>query len=106
MLRILLLASLTALTPAQDFPTKADAYVQSWTRDGQFCGAILVAKDGQPIFRKGYGLANSEWDIPNSPETKFRLARISHKSAAKSCDLWDNCVSTQRVKSKEQRLLL
>ena len=73
MLRILLLASLTALALAQDFPTTADAYVQSWTRDGQFRGAILVAKDGQPIFRKGYGLANSEWDIPNSPETKFRL---------------------------------
>ena len=34
------------------------------------------------------------------------LARISHKSIAKSRDPWDNCVSTQRVKSKEQRLLL
>lgn len=82
MLRILLLASLTALALAQDFPTKADAYVQSWTRDGQFRGAILVAKDGQPIFRKGYGLANSEWDIPNSPETKFRLGSITKQFTA------------------------
>ena len=46
------------------------------------------------------------WELSNTMETSFCLARISHKSIAKSRDPWDNCVSTQRVKSKEQRLLL
>ncbi len=82
MLRIPLLASLAALALSQDFPTKADTYVQSWARDGLFRGSILVAKDGHPIFRKGYGLANSEWDIPNSPETKFRLGSITKQFTA------------------------
>jgi len=81
-LRFLLLSSIAVLAIAQDFPAKADAYVQSWTRDGLFRGTILVAKDGQPLFRKGYGLANAEWDIPNSPETRFRLGSITKQFTA------------------------
>jgi CubicO group peptidase (beta-lactamase class C family) len=45
---------------------------------------VLVAKDGQPVFRRGYGLANSEWDIPNTPETKFRLGSITKQFTAAS----------------------
>jgi len=67
---------------AQDFASSAEAYVQSWVRDGLFRGTVLVAKDGVPVFRKGYGMANSEWDIPNTPETKFRLGSITKQFTA------------------------
>ena len=30
------------------------------------CGAVLVAKDGQALLNKGYGLANRELDVPNT----------------------------------------
>ena len=33
---------------------------------------------------KGYGLANLEWDIPNSPSTKFRLGSITKQFTAAS----------------------
>ena len=72
----------TSVLLAQDFSATAEAYVQSWVRDGQFRGAVLVAKDGQPVFRQGYGMANSEWDIPNTPETKFRLGSITKQFTA------------------------
>ena len=82
-MRNLILSLLIAsLAHAQDFAAKADAYVQSWVRDKQFRGVVLVAKDGQPVFRKAYGNANDEWDIPNSPETKFRLGSITKQFTA------------------------
>jgi CubicO group peptidase (beta-lactamase class C family) len=36
-----------------------------------FNGSVLVAENGKVIYKKGVGLANMEWNIPNSPETKF-----------------------------------
>ena len=39
-------------------------------------GTVLVAKDGQTLFAKGYGLANVEHDVPNTVKTKFRLASV------------------------------
>jgi len=44
---------------------------------GLFSGAVLVAKDGEVIYSEGFGLANREWDIPNTIDTKFRLASVS-----------------------------
>ncbi len=44
---------------------------------GYFSGAVLVAEDSQVIYRKAFGLANREWEIPNSIETKIRLASVS-----------------------------
>jgi CubicO group peptidase (beta-lactamase class C family) len=36
-----------------------------------------VAENGKVLFKKGYGLANMEWNIPNEPDTKFRLGSIT-----------------------------
>ena len=34
------------------------------------------------ILSRGYGFANLEWDIPNTPDTKFRLGSISKQFTA------------------------
>lgn len=39
--------------------------------------AVLVVKDGKIILNKGYGLANLEHKIPNTPHTVFDLASLS-----------------------------
>lgn len=44
---------------------------------GLFSGAVLVADRGEVIYKSGFGLANREWNIPNAPNTKFRLASVS-----------------------------
>lgn len=61
----------------QDYAARADAFVNVFVKQGKFMGTALVAKDGKPVFRKGYGVANVEWDIPNTPDTKFRLGSIT-----------------------------
>lgn len=82
-MRILLSLWLSAaLLCAQDFTAKAGAYVDSWARDGHFSGTVLVAKDGKPLLRKGWGMANREWNIPNAPDTRFRLGSITKQFTA------------------------
>src|SRR5690606_34213680 len=44
--------------------------------------AVAVVKKGEVIHRKGYGLANVEWNIPITPDTVFRLASISKQFTA------------------------
>ena len=68
--------------PAQDLAAEADAFLRSLAAEQKFQGAVLLARDGQPLFRKSYGLANAEWDIANTPETKFRLGSITKQFTA------------------------
>ena len=48
---------------------------------GLFSGAVLVADGGEVIYKEAFGLANREWMIPNTTDTKFRLASISKQFA-------------------------
>lgn len=45
-------------------------------------GSIVVTQNGKIIFAKGYGLANLEYDIPNTPQTVFHQASISKQFTA------------------------
>jgi CubicO group peptidase (beta-lactamase class C family) len=39
--------------------------------------AVLVLRDGVPIFRRGYGLADVELHVAASPDTNYRLASMT-----------------------------
>jgi D-alanyl-D-alanine carboxypeptidase len=43
----------------------------------KFSGAVLVAKDGKPIFSQAYGMADREKQIPNTLETRFRIGSMN-----------------------------
>lgn len=62
---------------SQDKAEKIDQLIQKYHEYGQFNGSVLVSQAGKIIFKKGYGLANREWDIANDPNTKFRLGSIT-----------------------------
>jgi CubicO group peptidase (beta-lactamase class C family) len=47
-----------------------------------FSGAALVAEDGKVIYSKGFGLANMEWNVPNAPDTKFRIGSLTKQFTA------------------------
>ena len=61
----------------QDFSVKIDQLVQSYSNIKKFNGTVLVTQNGNKIFSKSYGMANFEWDIPNSEHTKFRIGSNS-----------------------------
>jgi CubicO group peptidase (beta-lactamase class C family) len=67
---------------AQDKATKIDQLVSLYNKYGQFNGSVLVADNGKVIYKKGFGLANMEWNIQNQPDTKFRLGSITKQFTA------------------------
>ena len=72
---------LAAAGMAQDV-SRMDQVVQSFVANKTFMGSVLVARGDQVIFSKGYGSANLEWNIPNSPTTRFRLGSVTKQFTA------------------------
>lgn len=66
---------------AQD-PERFDQVVRLQADAGGFTGAVLIGRDGQVVFDKGYGLANREWNIPNDGQTKYRLGSVTKQFTA------------------------
>jgi CubicO group peptidase (beta-lactamase class C family) len=62
---------------AGDLASALQTRVEQATIAGDFSGAVLVAKDGVPIFQGAYGLADRERGIPNQLDTRFRIASLS-----------------------------
>ena len=79
-LSVMLLISTAAI--GQSKSDDIDALLDQYLSYGKFNGSALVAKDGEVILKKGYGMANMEWDIPNSPNTKHRLGSITKQFTA------------------------
>src|SRR5215831_8992385 len=63
---------------------RMEQVVQSFVKDKQFMGSVLVARGQTILLDKGYGFANLEWNIPNSPTTKFRLGSITKQFTSAS----------------------
>src|SRR5581483_27956 len=65
-----------------DFEAKAWEYMDARLLATRFSGAVLVAVDGRPVFRHGYGAANLDHDVPNTPRTKFRIGSLTKQFTA------------------------
>src|SRR6185503_13851019 len=70
-------AQATDRAASQAKARKIDELMTLYYSLGQFNGSVLVAEKGEVIFKKGYGLANMEWEIANAADTKFRLGSIT-----------------------------
>ncbi|MCI0660807.1 MAG: serine hydrolase [Acidobacteria bacterium] len=87
---------------------KIEEYLNAAANQG-FTGSALISRDGKVIFSKGYGLANRELDVLNTPPTKFRIGSITKQFTAAAilllqergklsvqdpiCKFFDNCPS-------------
>jgi len=80
MLLLLILACLPLLAKGE--AKKIDKLLQTYHDIGQFNGVALVAQDGKVVYEKGFGMANFEWQIPNTPNTKFRIGSVTKQFAA------------------------
>jgi CubicO group peptidase (beta-lactamase class C family) len=80
--RIAIAFLLVSICLAQDNVARMEQVVRSYLDAKQFMGSVLVARDGKVILSKGYGSANLEWDVPNSPTAKFRLGSITKQFTA------------------------
>ena len=81
--RVLPLVLVVAPCLAQN-AARMDEIVQTYVANRQFMGCALVARGAEVLYSKGFGSANLEWDIPNAPNTKFRLGSITKQFTAAS----------------------
>lgn len=61
---------------------KLDKLISTYAEYGKFNGSVLVAEKGNVIYKKGFGLADREWNVPNQPDTKHRLGSITKQFTA------------------------
>jgi CubicO group peptidase (beta-lactamase class C family) len=67
---------------AQSKASQIEDLMSLYTEYGQFNGSVLVAEDGEVLYKHGFGKANMEWDIPNATNTKHRLGSITKQFSA------------------------
>ena len=67
---------------ASEIRTKVDEYMNAAVTVYGFSGSILVARNGQPVVSKGFGMANVELAVPNTPQTVFRLGSVTKQFTA------------------------
>ena len=63
--------------PADPRAAGVAALVSEYHRVGQFDGVVLVAEAGHVIFRGAFGLANREWNIPHTMDSRFEIASMT-----------------------------
>ncbi len=52
-------------------------YLEKASAEGSFSGTVLIAKDGTPLLKKAYGLADRSFQVPNKIDTKFNLGSMN-----------------------------
>lgn len=71
-------------TTRPDLAPSIDAYLSGLARAQSFSGAVLIARGGKVLLAKGYGMADSEKSVPNTPRTRFRIASLTKQFTAMS----------------------
>lgn len=59
-----------------------DALMTAYCSNGQFDGVVLVSEKGQIIYKKAFGIADREWKVPITIDTKFKIASLSKSFTA------------------------
>ena len=85
--RLLLHAAILLLvfqsgTLAQNRAAKIQKVLAQAHKYRQFNGSALVAENGKVVYKGAFGMANMEWGIPNTPDTRFRLGSITKQFTA------------------------
>ena len=88
--RFLFLVSAALTAFSQVTPQRLEEQAQAYYDAGMFQGTAIVAQDGKVLFSKGFGMANMEWSIPNTPDTRFRLGSITKQFTAMAVCCWSS----------------
>jgi hypothetical protein len=62
---------------SKDISREMEAYMKKLADADVFSGTVLLAKDGQPVFKAAYGTANKDFNVPNRIDTKFNLGSMN-----------------------------
>lgn len=71
-----------APAPTQDMRQEMDAFLQAYLDSGTFMGSAIVARGDEVLLSQGYGMANLELNVANTPETVFRIGSLTKQFTA------------------------
>lgn len=74
---LILFIFLSAYSFSQSKSKKLEEVMKTYHNYNMFDGAVLVAEEGKVIYKGAFGLANREWNIPNTTDTKFMIGSVS-----------------------------
>jgi CubicO group peptidase (beta-lactamase class C family) len=85
-IHLLLAACIVCFAPAalaaDPPPAAVDKIFATWDKPDTPGAALAVVRDGKIVYSRGYGLANLEYGVPNSPTTIFHAASLSKQFTA------------------------
>ncbi|MFK7953149.1 MAG: serine hydrolase [Ekhidna sp.] len=65
------------LANGQNKKAQIEKLLNTYAEYGLFSGSVLVAEDGGLLYKNGFGLANIEWRMSNTAQTRFRIGSIT-----------------------------
>jgi CubicO group peptidase (beta-lactamase class C family) len=71
-------------SPAESVTARVDKLFAQWDKPDSPGCALGIVKDGKLIYKRGYGMANLEYNVPISPKSVFNLASMSKQFTAMS----------------------
>lgn len=82
-------SDMTAKTQPSDDETakKADAFLAQWDKNDMPGCSVGAVKDGRLVYKRAFGMANLDYDVPNTASTLFNLASASKPFTAASIAL-------------------
>ena len=69
------------MTNHESLEAKVDQVFAEWDKPDSPGAALSIIRDGEIIYKRGYGMANLEYDIPIAPTTIFDIASVSKQFA-------------------------
>jgi len=64
-------------TPDPATISRIDELITGYTEEGEFPGSVLIAEKGFVVLNKGYGFADYELEISNTPQTQFSIQSVT-----------------------------
>jgi D-alanyl-D-alanine carboxypeptidase len=71
----LLLILTSVLAPAQH--STVDTFISNFSKKNNFNGTILIRHNSRETYKKSFGLANIPFKVPNTTDTKYKVASIT-----------------------------
>ena len=70
------------MTTHEALETRVDQLFAEWDKPDSPGAAVAVVREGEVVYKQGYGSANLEYDIPITTTTIFDIASVSKQFAA------------------------
>ena len=79
---LLLLLIPLSVTAQKNKTQLLEKYMDAQNQVKGFTGAVLVMQHDKVLLRKAYGMADREWNIPNTPDTRFEIGSLTKQFTA------------------------